>query len=135
MKKYAIIEDGVVANIVEWDGESATWQPPEGTHAQLVPEGVSVCIGWTYLAKEGFVAPAPPPVPLPTAAEALARRDALLALATLRIDPLQDAVDLGVETGDEVALLTEWKHYRVDLSRIEQQPGFPGDVEWPVAPQ
>lgn len=135
MKKYAIIEDGAVTNIVEWDGESATWQPPEGTYAQLVPEGVSVCIGWTYLAKEGFVAPAPPPVPLPTAAEVLARRDALLTFATLRIDPLQDAVDLGVETGDEVALLTEWKHYRVDLSRIEQQPGFPGDVEWPAAPQ
>ncbi|WP_282444060.1 phage tail assembly chaperone [Pseudomonas faucium] len=27
-----------------------------------------------------------------------------------------------------------WMNYRVDLSRIEQQPGFPEDVEWPPSP-
>lgn len=76
----------------------------------------------------------PPPVPAPTADEVLAQRDALLAVAALRIAPLQDAVDLDVETGDEVAALTEWKQYRVDLNRIELQADFPDAIEWPVAP-
>lgn len=77
-----------------------------------------------------------PPAPVaPTAEAVLLRRDALLAQAALRIAPLDDAVDLGVETPEEVSALTAWKEYRVALSRIEQQDGFPADVEWPVAPQ
>lgn len=75
---------------------------------------------------------APPPVP--TEAEVLADRDGRLALATLRIAPLQDAVDLDDATAAEKALLKTWKQYRVALSRIEQQAGFPLAVEWPEAP-
>lgn len=134
MTKFAIVAQGEVVNTVEWDGNTETWQPPEGSAALELPEDSAVGIGHTYAAGK-FSAPPAPPAPPPTAAEVLAQRDALLTFATLRIDPLQDAVDLDVETGDEVALLTEWKHYRVQLSRIEMQPGFPGAVEWPAAPQ
>ena len=31
--RYVIIRDGVVENIILWDG-SAEWEPPEGTTAQ-----------------------------------------------------------------------------------------------------
>lgn len=65
---------------------------------------------------------------------AIAERDQRLAEATIRIAPLQDAVDLEEATAAEIALLKRWKKYRVDLSRIEQQPGFPTDVVWPVIP-
>lgn len=75
--------------------------------------------------------PAQPPV---TAEQVLATRDSLLALATLRIAPLQDAVDLDEATPEEVAQLKAWKQYRVKLSRIEQTAGFPASVEWPSAP-
>lgn len=66
--------------------------------------------------------------------EAIARRDELLAVATLRMSPLQDAVDLGRATKDEKAQLVAWKGYRIDLSRIEQQDGFPLEVAWPTSP-
>lgn len=79
----------------------------------------------------------PPPeiVPLPmNEAQALAERDRLLGIAAIRIAPLQDAVDLGIATEEETALLLKWKQYRVALNRIQTQPGFPGAVNWPVAP-
>lgn len=72
-----------------------------------------------------------PPPYVPTLAELQAQRDALLALATLRIAPLQDAVDVDEATAAEVALLTAWKKYRIALNRLDltTQP-----VAWPDAP-
>lgn len=66
--------------------------------------------------------------------EAQRKRDALLVLAALRIDPLQDAVELGEAGEDDAALLLKWKKYRVDVSRIDRQPGFPSAIAWPVEP-
>lgn len=136
MKTYALVENGVVTNLIVWSG-GGSWAPPTGSSAVEVAEGVEVSIGY-YHDGSAFLAPPAPAVPAPlppTAEQALMQRDSLLAVAALRIAPLQDAVDLDVETGDEVAMLTEWKQYRVDLNRIEQQAGFPADIDWPVAPQ
>lgn len=67
-------------------------------------------------------------------ARALAQRDGLLAVAALRIAPLQDAVDLDDATAAEIALLKKWKQYRVLLNRVSDQPGFPAQIDWPVQP-
>lgn len=37
-------------------------------------------------------------------------------------------------TDDETVALKEWKKYRVQLNRIDQQAGFPKDTEWPTIP-
>lgn len=65
---------------------------------------------------------------------ALSRRDYFLSIAASKIAPLSDAVDLDMATADEVAQLTAWKRYRVELSRVPQQPDFPTSVTWPLAP-
>ena len=103
-----------------------------------------VCDGMTISIEGGVLSiavPAPPELPpevLPTPdelrAKALAQRDGLMAAATARMTPLKYAVELGVATDAEEATLTAWKHYCVDLNRIEQQPGFPGGVGWPISP-
>lgn len=87
-------------------------------------------------ATDGRLAWVPIPAPTPEAliATALAERDALLRTATLRIAPLQDAVDIDEATAEETALLKKWKKYRVDLSRIEQQAAYPTDINWPEMP-
>ncbi|WP_246874749.1 tail fiber assembly protein [Pantoea ananatis] len=59
------------------------------------------------------------------------RRDSLLALATLRIAPLQDAVDLESATSPEVSLLKEWKQYRIELNRMDMTEV---NVKWPDEP-
>ena len=66
--------------------------------------------------------------------EVLAQRDSLLAMATDKTAPLQDAVDLDMATYEEAASLKAWKKYRVLLIRIEQQAGFPDSIEWPIFP-
>jgi len=99
--------------------------------AELVPMGEGVALGDSY---DGVAFGPPPALPEPTAAATLQRRDALLGVAALRIAPLQDAADLDEASAAEAEALQAWKRYRVALSRIEQQVGFPGAVEWPAAP-
>jgi hypothetical protein len=62
------------------------------------------------------------------------RQSALLAQATSAISPLQDAIDIGVATEAEHAMLLAWKRYRVAINRIDQQPGYPSKVVWPERP-
>lgn len=153
--KFAAIQDGRVMELLdefvdvtfpvtnddgETIGEPETRSVPisERFHpdfvAELVPvpEDQSVEPGDGY---DGSTFGPPPSLPLPTVAELLAQRDALLTQAALRIAPLEDAIDLDLETPEDIEALTAWKQYRVALSRIEQQDGFPADVEWPAAPQ
>lgn len=102
-----------------------------------------MCNGLVVTIDEGFkvarpIVPEPLPIPAPTPEElkmmALAQRDQLLAVAAIRIAPLQDAVDLGRATPGAIARLQQWKGYRVDLNEVDQQDGFPLVIDWPVAP-
>jgi hypothetical protein len=56
------------------------------------------------------------------------------AVADAAIAPLQDAVELEEATEAETALLLEWKRYRVALSRLPDQEGYPNDIDWPAPP-
>ena len=71
------------------------------------------------------------PSPEQARSTAVATRDALLLEATTRIAPLQDAVDLGNETASEVALLMQWKQFRVDVNRVDITQL---DPVWPSRP-
>ncbi len=76
----------------------------------------------------------PPPTPEQRAEMALYQRHALMNEATLKIAPLQDAVDLNIATDDEKQRLKAWKLYRVTLNRIEQHSSFSTEIEWPKPP-
>lgn len=45
---------------------------------------------------------------------------------------LQDAVDAGIATNEEISLLAAWKTYRVQLMRVDTTKA--PDVEWPPLP-
>lgn len=82
----------------------------------------------------------PDPVPLPPSVEDLIvlaneKRDQLLAGAANRMGPLQDAIDEKTSTESELTSLKLWRQYRIDLNRIEQQEGFPAEIQWPSAPE
>jgi len=74
------------------------------------------------------------PTPEQVLSSANAQRDSLLAVAGLRIAPLQDAVDLDAATADDTANLKLWKQYRVAVNRVSEQPGFPATIDWPAPP-
>ncbi|MCM7636307.1 hypothetical protein [Enterobacter roggenkampii] len=48
MSTYAVVVDGIVENLVEWDGES-DWKPEEGE--AILTDGF-VDIGWLYDGKK-----------------------------------------------------------------------------------
>ena len=75
-----------------------------------------------------------PPSEQELRAVALAKRDDLVRATSTKIATLQDAVDLGEATTEEQAALIEWKRYRIALMRIDQQPDFPRDIQWPAQP-
>ncbi|EUD08649.1 tail fiber assembly protein [Providencia alcalifaciens] len=64
--------------------------------------------------------------------EAKSKKQLLLAGATEAIAPLQDAVDLGMATEEEIALLNEWKECRVLLNRVDTS--LAPDIDWPQKP-
>lgn len=53
--RYAIVGNGLITNVVEWDGES-DWSPPEG-HEAIADENGEAIVGGTYVDKN-FIAPA-----------------------------------------------------------------------------
>lgn len=63
-------------------------------------------------------------------AEITSRRSA----ADYAIAPLQDAVDIEEATEAEAAALKAWKKYRVLLSRVPEQSGYPDAIDWPAPP-
>jgi len=53
---YAIIEGGVVVNVIFWDGKSE-WSPPSGSSIEDISQTPQVSIGWTWNGS-AFSAPA-----------------------------------------------------------------------------
>lgn len=64
--RYAIVEpvSGIVVNVVEWDGDTASWVPPEG-YTMVPDQPPSAGPGFSYVDGK-FV---PPPSGTPAAAE------------------------------------------------------------------
>ena len=80
---------------------------------------------------EAYIEPEPAK---PTPAEAVAAEyNRLRAVADFIIAPLQDAVDIDDATQEDIDRLKAWKQYRVDLSRVTDQPSYP-EVVWPKVP-
>ena len=83
-----------------------------------------------------LVIPAPPPPPAIDPEEFAHSESARLrSIADYAIAPLQDAVDVDEATDADVASLKAWKKYRVALSRVPEQSGYPNAIEWPVLPE
>lgn len=85
MPRYAVIRiaDGAIVNVVEWDGDTNTWQPPSGHSARLAADGEGV--------------PAPPP---PTDDELIAqqpRKQRLEPTAAAGKAALRDLLDEQVQ--------------------------------------
>lgn len=130
MKTYARIENQRVAEIV-----SLNVKPEKLYHPSLIwvdittlPEQPDV----NYQYSDGVFT-----APVTDAENAIlivsSRLAAEMDEANRTIAPLQDAVDISIATDSEIARLTEWKRYRVALSRIDTSKA--PDIEWPVIPE
>lgn len=158
MTTYALIENGTVVNVIEWDGVAYTpaidaifdsdgnivtpgvpasgWSPSDGVTPVQVEDGDVPHIGLGYDATSRFEQPAAPVVPSPTAAQILAAntamRDQLLSTASIALSPLQMAVSLGEATDAETASAKAWVAYTRLIKAVNLTLASP---QWPQAPQ
>lgn len=65
MDVYAVVENGVVVNTIEWDG-AAQWAIPTGCSLQQIPPGAYVGIGSTFDGQNFTAPPAPAPISMKT---------------------------------------------------------------------
>ncbi|WP_420489102.1 tail fiber assembly protein [Lelliottia amnigena] len=72
------------------------------------------------------------PPPIDYVGQADAEKAQRLNDATIAIAPLQDAVDLGIATEDEIAQLNAWKNYRVEVNRVDTSAA--PNISWPIPP-
>jgi hypothetical protein len=58
MARYAMVDDasGIVVNVIEWDGEEATWKSPTG-YTMVLDEPPAAGPGFTYA--DGVFTPPP----------------------------------------------------------------------------
>lgn len=130
MANYAVIENGVVVNVIVWDGVAAL-----GDGDQMIIETVDGCgIGWTYAGGE-FI---PPPVADQSTAELIAIADAekqnRLSYATNKIVVWQTKLLMGrTLTDSESAKLNAWMDYIDAVQAIDTSTA--PDIEWPDMPE
>lgn len=48
INRYALIKNGIVTNVVLWDGDEKRWQPPEDVDAVVVDDGWGFGCGDIY---------------------------------------------------------------------------------------
>ena len=75
----------------------------------------------------------PPPTHEQLIATADKNKASLRSQADSEIAWLQDAVDIGIATDEEIATLAEWKKYRILLMRVDTSTA--PDSTWPEQPQ
>lgn len=47
---FAIVSEGVVVNLIVWDGDTKAWSAPGGSEIVAVPSGTAIDIGYAYSA-------------------------------------------------------------------------------------
>ncbi|WP_211452631.1 tail fiber assembly protein [Collimonas antrihumi] len=67
--------------------------------------------------------------------EAENKRSEALTEAGTKISDYQDLIDVGEATGADAAMQKEWKKYRIAVTRVPSQSGYPGSIDWPVKPE
>lgn len=138
---YAWVEDGIVTNITEWDGNADPMTGglvvPEGVAMAPIPDGAIAYIGFgaTQNSDGSWVFDQPPP-PTRSAEEILAANTAervrLLNASSMAISTLQDAIDLGMQEDGDAAMLTAWRAFRVNVTRVDLTSATPA---WPTPPE
>lgn len=135
--KYAIIKDGVVTNMIVWDGVSEyDYGASDGVLALKLNDDEQVGPGYLY---DGKIFTAPPPTEEEEQADEQSKlnqnkaiKASLFSEATNIISTLQDAVDLEMATDEESTQLPLWKKYRVLINRVDAETS--AEITWPVRP-
>lgn len=128
MSTYAIVENGVVTNVIEWDGETE-WVPDAGV--AVLTDG-TVGIGWSYAGSKFTAPPVPEPSPAELVAAAATKKQQLLDTAQSTISLWQSELLLGTISDADKASLTLWIAY---IKAVQAVDTTKLPVTWPAQPE
>lgn len=140
-KTYAVIENGMVINVIVWDGKTSMAWRGDQLAIQIAQSGVGTSspipgIGWSYENGVFTPPPSPPLTPESIAAKNLALAQAAYNVATTKITALNEQIadaDYAGTTEAEVnADLITWTDYRKKLRAYIKAND--GSKDLPVAP-
>ena len=138
---YAVIENGMVVNIIIWDGKASIGWGGDQLAIQILQSGTGTSaptpgIGWSY-AEGVFTAPdIPEPVKsrAELVAQAEAEKRARIDAATSRIVVWQTRLLMGRKLTDtESVSLNAWMDYIDAVTAIDTSTA--PDINWPVPPE
>lgn len=139
-KTYAVIENGMVVNVIIWDGKTSMGWGGDQLTIQIAQSGVGTStpmpgIGWSYENGVFTPPPSPPLTPENIAAKNLALAQVEYNLATAKITALNEQIadaDYAGTTEAEVnADLIAWTNYRKNLRAYIKEND--GSKDLPVA--
>ncbi|WP_272940788.1 tail fiber assembly protein [[Erwinia] mediterraneensis] len=119
--------------VLSFSTDASTLWPVGASVAEIpvdeIPEDLAISGDWVF---DGIkiVPRAYTPEELQQRAES--QKQKLLAQASEKIAPLQDAAELDIATDEEKNRLLAWKKYRVLLNRIDT--AIAPDITWPAQP-
>ncbi len=127
---YAVVINGIVDNIVVWDGEN-DWRPSEG---EVVPISGSASIGWSYSNGTFTHPPEPEKTHEELVEEANAKKNSLIVSANEFMNSKQwpGKAAIGRLKGDELAQYNAWLDY-LDALEVVDTSTAP-DIAWPTPP-
>lgn len=137
---YAVIENGMVVNVIVWDGKASMGWGGDQLAIQILQSGTGTSaptpgIGWSY-ANGTFTAPdIPEPIKShdELVAEAEAEKRARIDAATSRIVVWQTKLLMGRKLTDaESASLNAWMDYIDAVTAIDTSTA--PDIKWPPLP-
>ena len=121
MANYAIIENQTIINVIEWDGDTNNWSPPDKYIAVLL-DTPSIGIGDSYIGGE-FIK-----VDSYTTAEYW---ENLRSQRNLRLE----ASDWSQLPDVPVGIRTSYQTYRQELRDLPANTVDPRNVTWPEHPE
>lgn len=129
MSNYALISNGVVVNIVVWDGSGDLFSDYQTVNLDEINAG----IGWSYSDGEFSPPPAPEVSQEELVSQAEMNKQSLLISARSTISIWQTELQLGIISDDDKASLISWLAFIKEVQAIDTNSA--PDISWPIPPE
>lgn len=134
MKEFAVIKDGLVVNIILWDGEDNAFEKDIDGELIAIPEDIQVGIGWSYDGKKFTYPPEPDKTKEQLIQEANLEKEGRINSANDYMNSKQwpGKAAIGRLKGDELAQYNLWLDYLDALEAVDTSSA--PNIEWPTPP-
>lgn len=129
MSNFALISNGVVVNIVVWDGSGDLFSDYQTVNVDEISAG----IGWEYSDGEFSPPPAPELSHDELVVQAEIKKQSLITSAHSAISIWQTELQLGIISDGDKASLINWLAYIKELQAIDTSSA--PDISWPSPPE